>query len=72
MQLAYYRLHGSPRIYYSGYAPAFLDELAQRLREAAAHAGEAWCIFDNTALGEATGDALAVLDQLGAATASAD
>ncbi len=63
---AYYRLHGSPRTYYSAYDAAFLDALAPRL--AAAPAG-AWCIFDNTALGAATADALGLLARLGAGAA---
>jgi uncharacterized protein YecE (DUF72 family) len=59
--LVYRRLHGSPRMYYSQYTPAFLDATAASMR---ADACEAWCIFDNTALGEATGDALALLRRL--------
>jgi uncharacterized protein YecE (DUF72 family) len=55
--LAYYRLHGSPRIYYSPYSPEYLAANAERLvRDAAA---EVWCIFDNTAAFAATNDALA-------------
>ncbi|WP_407291538.1 DUF72 domain-containing protein [Stutzerimonas zhaodongensis] len=55
---SYYRLHGSPRIYHSSYGDAWLDSLAQRLR---AQAGTpSWCIFDNTASGAATADALAL------------
>ncbi len=42
---AYYRLHGSPRMYYSSYAPEWLDALGGKLAVYA----EAWCIFDNTA-----------------------
>jgi uncharacterized protein YecE (DUF72 family) len=61
-ETVYYRLHGSPRIYYSPYPPATIDALAERLR-APAPPG-AWCIFDNTALGAATDDALALLDRL--------
>jgi uncharacterized protein YecE (DUF72 family) len=57
----YYRLHGSPRTYYSAYDAAFLDALAPRL--AAATPG-AWCIFDNTALGAATTNALGLLERL--------
>jgi uncharacterized protein YecE (DUF72 family) len=53
--LIYRRLHGSPRIYYSDYPAAFLDRVAGLMRP------EDWCIFDNTALGEATGDALELL-----------
>jgi len=45
---AYFRLHGSPRIYYSGYADAELQTLAPKLRQ-----GD-WCIFDNTAAFHAT------------------
>jgi uncharacterized protein YecE (DUF72 family) len=56
--LQYFRLHGSPRMYYSAYLPAYLEGLRDRLRTS--H-GEIWCIFDNTAEGAATHDALAVL-----------
>jgi uncharacterized protein YecE (DUF72 family) len=56
----YLRLHGSPRMYYSSYAPALLAALALRLRQASAEGREAWCIFDNTAAGAAAGDALAL------------
>jgi uncharacterized protein YecE (DUF72 family) len=59
----YHRLHGSPRTYYSAYAPAALDALAARVRRAAA---PTWCVFDNTASGAATTDALALLDRLAA------
>ena len=54
---AYYRLHGSPRTYYSAYDEAALLEIANRLR---AEMRPAWCIFDNTALDAAIGNALAV------------
>jgi uncharacterized protein YecE (DUF72 family) len=63
-RLAYFRLHGSPRMYHSRYATEYLDALALRLAEAAAVAEAAWCVFDNTALGEATGDALGLLSRL--------
>jgi uncharacterized protein YecE (DUF72 family) len=56
---AYLRLHGAPRIYYSSYDPAALDALSMRLR-AARETEEAWCIFDNTALGAAMENALAL------------
>jgi uncharacterized protein YecE (DUF72 family) len=55
--LRYWRLHGSPRIYYSAYEPMFLERLASRLKLAAAE-GNAWCIFDNTASGAALMNAL--------------
>ena len=58
----YYRLHGSPRIYYSAYGDDWLDALAERL---GAQAGRAsWCIFDNPASGAATADALALQRRL--------
>jgi uncharacterized protein YecE (DUF72 family) len=59
--LVYRRLHGSPRIYYSGYPADFLQRTARALRD---DPREAWCIFDNTALGEATHDALDLLRRL--------
>jgi len=49
---AYWRLHGSPRIYYSNYDRAFLEALPLKDSD--------WCIFDNTALGHATANALAL------------
>lgn len=63
-RLAYFRLHGSPRVYYSDYDDAYLDALAVRLRAAAARAADVWCIFDNTALGCATANARALLERL--------
>jgi uncharacterized protein YecE (DUF72 family) len=61
----YYRLHGSPRTYYSSYEPPYLDALAERLAVAAD--APAWCVFDNTASGAATTNALALLDRLAGA-----
>ena len=60
----YVRLHGSPRMYYSAYAPQVLQALATRMRQAQAEGAQVWCIFDNTASGAATGDALALLQFL--------
>jgi uncharacterized protein YecE (DUF72 family) len=54
--LAYFRLHGSPAMYRSAYEPQYLDRLALALASSAA--AETWCIFDNTMLGAATGNAL--------------
>jgi uncharacterized protein YecE (DUF72 family) len=64
-RLVYYRLHGSPKMYYSEYGPARLGDVAERLRTASAAGAEAWCILDNTTLGAATGDALALLRMTG-------
>ncbi|HEX2529457.1 MAG TPA: DUF72 domain-containing protein [Geminicoccus sp.] len=59
--IVYRRLHGSPEIYYSPYPDDVLDRTA---REMASAASESWCIFDNTALGWATRDALGLLGRL--------
>ena len=59
----YYRLHGSPRMYYSSYTDDYTDGLAKKLR-AHAEVRTAWCIFDNTALGAATINALTVQKQI--------
>ena len=55
--LCYYRWHGSPRMYWSRYQPAWLQA---RASDIAAWPGgtECWCIFDNTAGGGALGNAL--------------
>ncbi|MBL0402655.1 DUF72 domain-containing protein [Microvirga aerilata] len=56
--LSYYRLHGSPKIYYSAYSPDYLAGLSERLVSDATADVETWCIFDNTTAFAATGDAL--------------
>ena len=61
--LVYHRLHGSPEMYMSAYPQASLDELGEMLREAARSA-PTWCIFDNTAEGEAMANALYVRERL--------
>ncbi len=60
--MVYRRLHGSPRMYYSAYSSDFLADAA-RAMQAMPGTVEAWCIFDNTALGEATGNALSMMQQ---------
>ncbi len=62
--LAYYRLHGTPKIYYSDYPSGYLDILAEKLSVIAARSVAVWCIFDNTATGAATANALGLLDRL--------
>ena len=62
--LAYYRLHGSPRVYYSSYEPEFIERLAARLMALRFAGIPAWCIFDNTTLGAGTGNALSVMERL--------
>lgn len=56
--LQYWRLHGSPSIYHSSYHDEALQRLAQELLRASALGIPAWCIFDNTASGEALGNVL--------------
>lgn len=63
-ETVYYRLHGSPRMYYSSYEEEYLDSLATRLRAARRRAESVWCVFDNTASGAATANALALLERL--------
>jgi uncharacterized protein YecE (DUF72 family) len=58
--LVYYRLHGSPKVYYSAYPAEYLETLAGKL-QVAARSAAVWCIFDNTAEGAAPANALAVL-----------
>ena len=57
----YIRLHGSPRIYYSTYGS---DRLAALARTLDPESPETWIIFDNTALGAAAEDALALSEIL--------
>jgi uncharacterized protein YecE (DUF72 family) len=62
-ELCYYRLHGSPDMYYSPYSDNYLQQLARVLRQSAQTA-ETWCIFDNTARQHATDNALWLIDSL--------
>jgi uncharacterized protein YecE (DUF72 family) len=54
--LAYFRLHGSPRRYYSAYDEDFLNALAVEMEQLKNRS--VWCIFDNTASGNAMQNAL--------------
>lgn len=56
--MSYYRLHGSPKIYYSEYSAEFIDSLARELAQDASADHDVWVIFDNTTLGAATRNAL--------------
>lgn len=62
--LIYLRLHGSPRRYWSRYEDGLLVQLADRLRLAQEGGSACWCIFDNTAGGEAIGNALTLRQHL--------
>jgi uncharacterized protein YecE (DUF72 family) len=52
--LRYWRLHGSPKIYYSNYSETALARLSTELKPTD------WCIFDNTAAFAALGNALSL------------
>jgi uncharacterized protein YecE (DUF72 family) len=60
----YFRLHGSPQVYYSSYTAAYLDGLAFRLRMYARAGASVWCIFDNTIRGFATSNALHLMRKI--------
>ena len=56
----YYRLHGSPRKYWSRYPPERLRRWASEISALPANT-DAWCIFDNTASGAAIENALEMM-----------
>jgi uncharacterized protein YecE (DUF72 family) len=58
---AYIRLHGTPRVYYSAYPTGFLDRLAAWVAAHNSAGKDVWCVFDNTAAGEAVPNALRLL-----------
>lgn len=62
--LVYHRLHGSPEIYYSPYSDEYLETLAASMKQSLQSSCEAWCIFDNTALGWAAENALSLANHL--------
>lgn len=61
----YIRLHGAPRIYYSAYDDVFLDAVASRINAACRMGSKVWCLFDNTASGQAIPNALTLMKLLG-------
>jgi len=61
--LRYYRLHGSPRTYYSRYSKESIEDLATQIQSHSTKA-EVWCIFDNTAMGAGIHNALELRDLL--------
>ncbi len=62
--IVYFRLHGSPRKYWSRYSEEYIDVLARTVSEQSASA-DTWCIFDNTASGAALENALELYGRLG-------
>lgn len=63
--LAYFRLHGAPRIYWSDYPAAAIRRHALLIHDIARTGAEVWTIFDNTAAGRAPANALALIHELG-------
>jgi uncharacterized protein YecE (DUF72 family) len=61
--IAYYRLHGSPKMYYSSYDERFLTRVADEMAERSLRQ-ETWCIFDNTAENAALENGLTLLTHL--------
>jgi uncharacterized protein YecE (DUF72 family) len=55
-RFAYFRWHGTPRMYYSKYSEPQLAAFAAMARNS--KAAEIWCVFDNTARHAAWDDAL--------------
>jgi uncharacterized protein YecE (DUF72 family) len=62
--MAYFRLHGSPRMYYSPYDAGYLERLAEQLGQLS-KMSEIWCVFDNTAAAAAMANALELAALLG-------
>jgi uncharacterized protein YecE (DUF72 family) len=62
-ELVYFRLHGAPKTYSSPYSELQLDAYASAIQYGA-RGGSNWCIFDNTTLGEAAGNALTLISRL--------
>lgn len=61
----YIRLHGSPRIYYSSYDDAYLEQMAKAMQAHAAAGHGSLCVFDNTAGQQSMPNALTLLRYLG-------
>jgi uncharacterized protein YecE (DUF72 family) len=62
----YYRLHGSPRLYWSSYTDAYLRALTVQMTSERTGSSQLWCIFDNTAAGAAWLNARAINKRLAA------
>jgi uncharacterized protein YecE (DUF72 family) len=68
-RLVYFRLHGSPRKYWSRYSTDVIGTLAGNLR-APSMAEAVWYVFDNTASGAAVENALELQHEISSAIAS--
>ena len=62
-RVAYFRLHGSPRKYWSRYEQDAIAMLAATIRNVST-AEEVWCVFDNTASGAAIENACELRERL--------
>jgi uncharacterized protein YecE (DUF72 family) len=62
-RVAYFRLHGSPRTYWSRYDENFIARVAVTLRNMPTGA-DVWCVFDNTASGAAIENAWELCDRV--------
>jgi uncharacterized protein YecE (DUF72 family) len=63
--LHYWRLHGSPNVYRSSYGAGAIADYAAQIRAALSDGVQPWCVFDNTAASEATGNALSLIAAVG-------
>ena len=62
--LVYHRMHGFPAIYRSSYNDGRLEEMRSQISDRAPDAPSTWYVFDNTASGAATQDALVLIESL--------
>ena len=62
--IAYFRLHGAPRMYWSRYDASYLSRLAMLVRQVS-ESVDVWCVFDNTATGAALENAWELQQLLG-------
>lgn len=69
-ELAYFRWHGRPRMYYSDYPPETLLALQEQVARASDRASDIWIIFDNTVLGCALGNAMSLSELIRAEATS--
>jgi len=64
--IAYFRLHGAPRVYWSSYTTEAIAAQAQGARALDSRSVEVWTIYDNTASGAALANAIELEDRLSA------
>lgn len=64
--IAYFRLHGAPRVYWTGYAADAIEAQARRVKALDGGTAEVWTIYDNTASGAALANAIELDDRLSA------